>query len=88
MHPGQIPTTMICQIWPPSRCPMCVCVCVCVYGPRLSICRAITGQLVSVPNNPISAGACSTFGILHATKLLPKVGRDQGRLILYLQQSL
>ena len=31
------------------------------------------------------AGACSTFGILHATKLLPKVGRDQGRLILYLQ---
>ena len=31
------------------------------------------------------AGACSTFGILHETKLLPKVGRDQGRVILYLQ---
>ena len=36
------------------------------------------------------AGTCSTFdlGILHATKLSPKVGRDQERLILYLQQSL
>ena len=31
------------------------------------------------------AGACSTIGILHATKLLPMVGRSQGRLTLYLQ---
>ena len=31
------------------------------------------------------AGACSTIGILHATMLLPMVGRSQGRLTLYLQ---
>ena len=31
------------------------------------------------------AGACSICGPLHATKLRPQMGRDQGRLILYLQ---
>ena len=35
----------------------------------------------------IRAGACSTIGILHATKLLPMVGRSQGRLTLYLQKK-
>ena len=45
-------------------------------------------QFMPVPCNAISAGACSTFGILLAMKLLPKVGKDQGRLILYLQRSL
>ena len=33
------------------------------------------------------AGACSICGPLHATKLRPQMGRDQGRLILYLQNN-
>ena len=35
-------------------------------------------------SQPTSAGACSICGPLHATKLRPQMGRDQGRLILYL----
>ena len=34
------------------------------------------------------AGACSICGPLHATKLRPQMGRDQGRLILYLPKPL
>ena len=51
------------------------CMCVCVSTP--------------VPKGLDSphAGACSICGPLHATKLRPQMGRDQGRLILYLQNS-
>ena len=34
------------------------------------------------------AGACSICGPLHATKLRPQMGKDQGRLILYLPKPL
>ena len=34
-----------------------------------------------------AAGACSTFGILHAMKLLPKVGRVSRRGHLYLRRD-
>ena len=33
------------------------------------------------------AGACGICGPLHATKLRPQMGRDQGRLILYLRPN-
>ena len=64
---------------------LCVCVCVCV-----SVCVSHPGQRVfpspSLHFTP-QAGACSICGPLHATKLRPQMGRDQGRLILYLQNN-
>ena len=43
---------------------------------------------VAILHVKFQAGACSTIGILRATKLLPMVGRSQGRLTLYLQGQL
>ena len=51
---------------------VCVCVCVCV---RVCVCVEHLNRCKTSNNVFQFAGACSTFGILHATKLLPLVGR-------------
>ena len=60
---------------------MCVRVCVCVCQPLGQGFTTTTTISTTVSH----AGACSICGPLHATKLRPQMGRDQGRLILYLQ---
>ena len=65
---------------------LCVCLCVCVsvcvsvraWSPLL-VMRASITKSKKMTTLTHSAGACSTFGILHATKLLPIGGK--GKLI-------
>ena len=68
---------------------MCVCVrvCVCVNPwAKGSPPPPFPPSPPFPPRQGVShAGACSICGPLHATKLRPQMGRDQGRLILYLQ---
>ena len=65
-HPGKaIGSAVVCH----HQWEMCVCALL-----SLRICRRI--RSCCAKHFLRYAGACSTFGILHATKLLPKVGRE------------
>ena len=80
-------------------CDLCVCVCVCVFvnGPRSwaqgghspyavqSLCMRTSACFSRTIQ--YQQGHAAPFGILHATKLLPKLGRNPGRLIVYLHPT-
>ena len=60
-------------------------VCVCVYvsvRARVGVCVCVCElpEHIGKEGQSYSAGACSTFGILHATKLLPKGGNGSRTL--------
>ena len=53
---------------------------------RVGVCVCGVAENPATKTFSVAAGACSTFGILHAMKLLPKVGRVSRRGHLYLLQ--